>query len=197
MSQKDSVTDRSPIALELNLAMAKMPGLIKRVTHLVCHDDSPSDAAIDAVVDEMSAFHRLIQRWRARFGYAILVGNKDESLKDIRSRRFEMQSTGLILLQTTARCLAAVDMSRAATLEEEAQAAARETIEMQRNIAGDNARAVFYLAQKAKVAKSIFETASFYLGPIPTDGGRLIERWRFEGWCAAIPRLTTKIGCCA
>jgi hypothetical protein len=198
--------------------MAKMPGMMKRVTHLVCHDPSPTDAAIAAVADEVQAFGQLLRDWRARFDLALLAGgdggvggDQRGRLRDMRDKRFEMCSTALVLAAAAARCGAAVavEPGRARALEAEAQAAARATRALQTDAGAGNARVVFYLARKAKVAEAVIRTAGLWAaaaaaaaaGPGRAEGCArtrlLVEGWRFERWCDAIPRSYSKAACCA
>lgn len=156
---------------------------------------------LDELVEEARRLRKRVQEWRTRFQLALIAraggGQGDaEKTARIRDKRFDMLGTALVLTVISARLIGALSPgSQRGLLEDEAQAAAHEIKELEGQVAPLNPRAGFYLAQKARVAESALGTAKLWTDSL-ASGGRVIDRWRFQRWCEAVPRCYSTEGCC-
>jgi hypothetical protein len=182
---KDTFSPRSSIGIFLGSQMTKMPGLFRDVTHAVCQQDTLSPVAQEALICRGLELKKYLKECRARFDE--LVATEGKKATD-QGARFEILGLSLTVSVIVNRLLGAVWPSSRDALEDESLEMADELMNLDDRVGSGNAKVAFYLAQKSRIMDSTVRTTGIWRDRDDSERGKIIQKWKFDAWCAAIPR---------
>ncbi|ORY68291.1 uncharacterized protein BCR38DRAFT_422672 [Pseudomassariella vexata] len=195
---EDIFTFRSPMCIVLWHLVFRMPGLFRDVSHAVCHLDSASSSSgteLECLSARLRQWRKDLMKWRNAFLSLLATSPPPPDggdYSEVPDNRSELLGTVLTLLIISCRLSGAMSTTRSREmLEEEAQMYAFELRKLNEDVALAKPWAGFYLDQKTYVAEATLGTAAVWMEPGESGKG-VVEKWRFEAWCRAIPRQT----CC-
>ncbi len=171
--------------------MSKIPGLARRSSNLVIHQDTMKLQDFDGVTSDVRALRSSVIAWRRDYNTAMIHdanrGRTHERGTGVKvfDKRYEMLGMSLVVHILASRMLVCIAPTSRALLEEEVQSLALELKSLQESLE-DDGRATFFLAQKAKIADAAIATHIYFLEA--AESGRIIEPWRMKKYCEAIGR---------
>jgi len=186
-------TDRSPIVISLWSRVVHGAGLFKDVTSIIYGQEEYSQARIENLIRGGLRARESVIRWRRDFDNV-----PETTTQDQYNKRYQILGVCLSCLALLNRLIGAIDPSRRTDFEDESQALAREVARMKNEASFKSPVAGFFLSQKMSIAQSILDSASTWKDDKQDEPkeshmqGNLIEKWRFEHWCAVLGRAT----CC-
>jgi len=177
---------RSHLNLYLGSRMARMPGLFFDVTHAVCQRDTVSPATLNSLISRGLELRKDLKDCRDiidKLTASCTFSEADPSY------RFEMLGLDLTVSVIVCRLLGAIWPSARDELEDQAIDLAMELQALDDDFGPGNPRVSLYLAQKNAVMSSTVTTTGVWRDK-DEHRGHIIPKWKFDAWCAAIPKKT-------
>lgn len=186
-SSHDIFSDVPGIMVRTCANMARLPGLACRISAAVASDPQPSPAELGDLAASTSEVRESMRRRREEF--SDIVKTITETPSPLRlNRMFEIFGVILVTSIATSRLLSSVVPSRREMLEAEAVAFATE-LKLLQTGCHKNLKMSAQLSEQLTMADACLSTAGLWRESL--DSGRIIERWKFDAWCNAIPRKTS------
>jgi hypothetical protein len=177
---------RSQIGIFVASRMARMTGIFKEVTHAVCQADTISSEAVETLIFRALELQNDLKQCRTKFQQLATASRSTPSADDARTEILGLSYTISVIVN---RLLGAIWPEARDRLEDEALEWATELRALDDQTGTTNAKASFYLAQKNWVMDSTIRTTALWRDR-KGEEGTIIEKWKFDAWCNAIPRKT-------
>jgi hypothetical protein len=171
-----------------------MPGMFAKITNIVCQEENPHlENELVPVMQTVRQFRKSLMEWSSTYDSHILTHEGKHKTQALDDKLVELFGTSLLLRVIAARLLGTISPPERSILEDEALCFAKQVITLERAVSSVNKRASFYLAQKARIGNATLLTAGLW-EDTQSSNGKVIEKWKFERWCALIPRKTSSNG---
>jgi hypothetical protein len=191
---KDYGFRSEPSILLWNLYI-RMPGLFRQISQIVCHQETISQEAIEQALKAGHEFRHEVAACRTQFELIptfLAEARGSETIDQVLDSLWAMFGTSLALSIIGNRLHSAICHDEAGELEKETLMHAKQLRALCADASLSNPWAGLFLEQKRVAsAESVLQTEEIWEQGIRGSRG-IIEKWRFEAWCHAMPRRT----CC-
>ncbi|KAL6722051.1 hypothetical protein ACLMJK_001156 [Lecanora helva] len=180
-------TDASSVTIALWMSVCQVPRLLAKVEAMICQ---PGD--IDSLEQEQLTLRLLrvrdwISDWRRRYEILISKDNARSSSKAKTDKRYEALGVALGIRIVLNRLILAINMHRAADLENESQSLAHQVICLEQQARATNPRAGLFMAFKMIIARATIETKrDWEQSACPSATNNIpsrISKEAFTYWC--------------
>jgi hypothetical protein len=185
------LSDRSETAVSLLILKSRVSALFADVTFPVCNPNDYEPMQLNLLVSQASALRADHLLWRSNYEHLLAytpvpcVGALEYN------KRCEIMSTYISCSMISNRLFIAVSFGSAesASLEEETQLLAAQMLKLEMQVKDVCPHTKLFLAQTVFVAKASIATAGNWVAESAGNrDGRVIEKWKFERWCALFGR---------
>jgi hypothetical protein len=184
MKPEATFAPRSHLGIFLGSRMTRMPGLFRDITHAVCRRETISPAALEGLVNRGLELRSDLVECRSMYDDLVKTAGR----KKDQGARHEIFGLSLTVSVIINRLLGAIWPSQRNTLEDECLDLAQKLKALD-EVGADSPKVAFYLTQKNRMMDAMVRTTGLWRD---RDGeeGEVIQKWKFDAWCSAIPRKT-------
>ncbi|KAI8623991.1 hypothetical protein F5Y19DRAFT_456424 [Xylariaceae sp. FL1651] len=183
----DLFSPTSHIAISLTCILARLPGLLKKVSVAVDDPSSMSHEDLSEQRRSIRIFREDLLRWRAKYDSVLLRSNsRADHFAPGEDLRFELLGFSYGIWAVGCRILSSIWMESMELLEDDAVTYAALMLDFARDIPPERHCTKFFLRQKAEVCKGILATTELWRDRSDTSGS-IVSKNAFRAWCSSIP----------